>query len=297
MKFFFSILLITFYFATTAQLPSYVPTNGLVGYWPFNGNANDESGNGNNGTVNGATLITDRFGNVNKAYNFNGLNQFIDIGNAGLGISQMPSNFSISIWVKSISGYGAILSRRHIENQNWQTLSMNGPYNAIFWLTDAPGYGQSPIQWSAIPLNTWIHIYVYKSGNNYGLYINSALISTWQDSYSFSNAFSNMHIGHQGAWNSFFNGSLDDLAIYNRALTQTEITQLYTSTTTPTTPEDTTSNVGIGTANPKRKLHINDVMRLEPRNTAPVNPGEGDIYYDAILKKLRYYNGTNWISL
>ena len=46
------------------NLPSYVPTNGLVGYWPFNGNANDQSGNGNNGTVNGATLTADRFGNA-----------------------------------------------------------------------------------------------------------------------------------------------------------------------------------------------------------------------------------------
>ena len=43
-------------------VPSYVPTNGLVGWWPFNGNANDESGNGNNGTVNGATLTLDRNG-------------------------------------------------------------------------------------------------------------------------------------------------------------------------------------------------------------------------------------------
>jgi hypothetical protein len=50
-----------------------LPSNlqqGLVGYWPFNGNANDESGNGNHGTVNGATLTTDRFGNAGKAYSF-----------------------------------------------------------------------------------------------------------------------------------------------------------------------------------------------------------------------------------
>jgi len=53
-----------------AQVPSYVPTNGLVGWWPFNGNANDESGNGNNGTVNGATLTADRFGNNSKSYSF-----------------------------------------------------------------------------------------------------------------------------------------------------------------------------------------------------------------------------------
>ena len=63
-----------------AQVPSYVPTNGLVGWWPFNGNANDESGNGNNGTVNGANLTADRFGNVNKAYSFDGIDDFIDLG-------------------------------------------------------------------------------------------------------------------------------------------------------------------------------------------------------------------------
>ncbi len=52
------------------NVPSYVPTNGLVGWWPFNGNANDESSTKNNGTINGPTLTTDRFGISNKAYNF-----------------------------------------------------------------------------------------------------------------------------------------------------------------------------------------------------------------------------------
>ena len=53
-----------------------IPSNGLVGWWPFNGNANDESGNGNNGTVNGASLTTDRFGNLSNAYLFDGLDDF-----------------------------------------------------------------------------------------------------------------------------------------------------------------------------------------------------------------------------
>ena len=84
--------------ATMAQnVPSYVPTNGLVGWWPFNGNANDESGNGNNGTVNGATLTTDRFGNLNKAYSFDG-NDNIEIDN--WNSIQGNSNFSVSCWVK-----------------------------------------------------------------------------------------------------------------------------------------------------------------------------------------------------
>ncbi|MFM2135838.1 MAG: hypothetical protein RL021_1238, partial [Bacteroidota bacterium] len=63
---------VLFLLSVTAQVPSYVPTNGLVGWWPFNGNANDESGNGNNGAVNGATLVEDRIGNALSAYYFNG---------------------------------------------------------------------------------------------------------------------------------------------------------------------------------------------------------------------------------
>jgi hypothetical protein len=56
--------------AAIAQVPSYVPTDGLVGWWPFNSNANDESGNGNDGIVNGPTLTEDRNGNAEKAYSF-----------------------------------------------------------------------------------------------------------------------------------------------------------------------------------------------------------------------------------
>ena len=82
-----------------AQVPSYVPTNGLVGYWPFNGNANDESGNGNNGIVTGATLTSDRFGNANSAYSFDGLDDFIWTG----FVQQLSgSQFAtISYWINS----------------------------------------------------------------------------------------------------------------------------------------------------------------------------------------------------
>ncbi len=83
--------------ATMAQVPSYVPTNGLVGYWPFNGNANDESGNGNNGTVNGATLTTDRNGNGNAAYSFDGVDDYID--NTSNGLPFGNTNRTINCWI------------------------------------------------------------------------------------------------------------------------------------------------------------------------------------------------------
>ena len=78
-------------------LQAQIPTTGLVGYWPFNGNANDESGTGNNGTVNGATLTTDRFGNANSAYNFNGSSEFIEVThNSSLTFT---TGVSFSFWL------------------------------------------------------------------------------------------------------------------------------------------------------------------------------------------------------
>ena len=77
-----------------AQLPSYLPADGLVGWWPFNGNANDESGNGNDGVVNGATLAEDRLGNSSKAYSFDGVNDFIGMDGSNLS----STSFSLSGW-------------------------------------------------------------------------------------------------------------------------------------------------------------------------------------------------------
>ena len=92
------------YFGLFAQIPSYVPTNGLVGWWPFNGNANDESGKGNHGTVTGASLTLDRFGNTNTAYNFDGVSNKIYIGDPAVNELDFKGNpFTISLWVKNIS--------------------------------------------------------------------------------------------------------------------------------------------------------------------------------------------------
>jgi len=61
------------------QVPNYVPTDSLVGWWGFNGNANDEYGNANDGTVNDAVLTIDHSGNSNSAYPFNGTSDYIEL--------------------------------------------------------------------------------------------------------------------------------------------------------------------------------------------------------------------------
>jgi len=304
MRLLFTFLLFTFYFTSTAQIPSYVPTNGLVGYWPFNGNANDESGNGNNGTVNGATLTSDRFGNVGKAYNFDGgLNTNIHVT-----LNQpIQGTKTFSVWVKLpvdfINPYSQLITA---DNTRFDYLSFLGnepsyiSSNIVGYFYDGKAYQMSLNRLNNMIWHNIVVIHNFQSLQSI-VYVDGVLNSAGTSSnYQTNLSLSDFTFGsnYPGAnipgSNATVYGDLDDIAIYNRALTQTEITQLYTSTIIPTTPEDTTSNVGIGTTNPKRKLHINDVMRLEPRNTAPINPAKGDIYFDGVLNKLRVYDGTVW---
>jgi hypothetical protein len=114
---------------TMAQtIPSYVPTNGLVGWWPFNGNANDESGNGNNGTVNGATLTTDRNGNSNTAYSFSDQAiENIDI-NQSISLNGIQS-ITISLWCNLLSHTDY---NHYINKSDQNPITQNGIYQFVF---------------------------------------------------------------------------------------------------------------------------------------------------------------------
>ena len=72
-------ILVSAFFIFLLTLTANSQQDGLVAYYPFNGNANDESGNGHDGTVNGATLATDRHGNTESAYSFDGLDDYIEV--------------------------------------------------------------------------------------------------------------------------------------------------------------------------------------------------------------------------
>ena len=90
------------------SVPSYVPTIGLNGWWGFNGDAHDGSGNGNHGTVNGATLTTDRHGNPNGAYSFDGVNDNINPLQNNLPFGTTAR--TISIWFQRIGTGGCLFS-------------------------------------------------------------------------------------------------------------------------------------------------------------------------------------------
>ena len=228
-------LLLLFSINISAQVPAYVPTNGLVGWWPFTGNANDLSGNGNNGTNNGATLTTDRFSNSNSAYNFNGSSDFIQVThNSSLTFT---TSVSFSFWLNvpdsSLNTTG-IQERQAIGKQRTPSASGIG-----FETTDgstpklAPQfYIQGGAQYednSPITINTWHHLVGTYDGTILKLYKNSFLIGTNIGPFNLSTITQNLFFGKQGALGCFFKGKLDDIGIWNRALTSCEINQLYTA--------------------------------------------------------------------
>ena len=237
---------------TMAQIvPSYVPTNGLVGWWPLTGNANDESGNGNNATVNGAVLTSDRFGNSNAAYSYDGINDYLH-GNA----SSFPSvDRTIALWFYTtninvgsagmqVFGYGGDLC-----GQSWlMHMDNSTPFTSFFtdnsyevsigcnnWLTALPfGINGSP----ANPNNNWHHwvatngpggIDFYFDGN-YAGGITTSIGNTMVAGKKFfmgSCPDSTGLVAYQDAYLNNWNGKLDDIGVWNRQLTQQEITALY----------------------------------------------------------------------
>ena len=216
-----------------AQVPSYVPTNGLVGYWPFNGNANDESGNGNNGTNNGATLTTDRFGNSNSAYSFNGTNNFIELVNSAQ-LDNM-NDFSISTWyqVNNTSPQFQFLVSKDLmgdpPNGDWD-FYVN--YNKVKFDITINTNNNSGTQNSLIEPNTWNHALITRNSLSglINIYINGVLENSFTGYIGPYSNTQKMNFGRQGSSNQhFLNGKLDDIGIWNRALTQQEITNLYNS--------------------------------------------------------------------
>src|SRR3990172_9009459 len=144
---------------------------GLVAYYPFNGNANDESGNGNNGTVIGATLTTDRFNNPNKAYLFNNPDRSFNQGNTNLikcghGNSlQMNNAMSVSLWFNAkatnVSG-SYLISKAHDTIPSYEYLICWDAWSGGSGLkSDIGGINPDEIGTSFYPIaNTWYHVAV-----------------------------------------------------------------------------------------------------------------------------------------
>jgi uncharacterized protein (TIGR02145 family) len=264
------ILLFLFPGVILAQLPSYLPTNGLVAWYPFNGNANDESGNGNNGIVSGAVLCNDRNNDFQKAFQFDGLNDIINLP-LNSGNTANSNQFSIQYWIIPDS----IQESPQTVFANWHSIPPNplGLTNlAVGFITGFAKYSGYNLYGSYLSnygvgtnsnlfFSSWNHVVVVYNGNEpisdnrQRIYLNGVQQS---NNYSCQNCLNNIpttsgnilnhttigarYAGSQNALIDPFKGKLDDIAIYNRALTPSEVTALYTSTATNTGGGNTSTN-------------------------------------------------------
>ena len=225
---------------TLAQVPNYVPNNGLIGWWPFSGNANDESGTGNNGTTNDATLTTDRFGRANKAYSFNGNSSYIEVLHNS---SQNLSNaVSFSLWINppdyttNINQTRIPLSKMRTSNTygiGFETVdgigSCCGPQ---FFANNNTGLGGLNYEDTvALLTSSWTHLVGTYDGSTLKLYKNSILLGSANGILNLSSIIQNLYFGKEGSNtpSNYFKGLIDDIGFWNRALTQQEITALYNS--------------------------------------------------------------------
>jgi gliding motility-associated-like protein len=210
------------------NLNSQIPTSGLIAWYPFNGNANDESGNGNNGVVYEAVLTADRCGNSNSAYYFDGEGDIIMVEHTEL---LNPQRISISAWisVENYTTWGRIVDKYHYNRMEGYNIIIDHGFQAIrfeFWGEDNQKY---PNISNPIPLNTWIHVVSSFDGNQMKVYINGILENTIPVNTEIKPTNRYLSIGNGDDGNGYlpFNGIIDDVRIYNRALSDEEILALY----------------------------------------------------------------------
>ncbi len=221
-----------------------VSSNGLVAYYPFNGNANDQSSNGHDGTVQGAALTTDRYGTPGSAYSFDGIDDYIDVAYADA--FQLPV-FTVSVWIRAGTDLSAGTGHVVIAGRGEDLVSDNAPL-ALFvghagstWAQGAAvfyensGGGEQFFGTDIYPaVDEWTHLVASQASDGLvSIYGDGSLIGQWASTATpASNSFQDLLIG--ATWyvptpatatiTNFFPGAIDDIAIYNRALTPDQIT-------------------------------------------------------------------------
>jgi hypothetical protein len=239
-KIWLMVLMGTMFLGATAQnsIPNYVPTQGLLGWWPFNGNANDESGNGNNGTVNGATLAADRFGNAGKAYYFNGL----PITNANRSRISIPnidvknhvsSGFTISFWFTRDDSINS--ANRHFIFYQYNGINgLQSEYTLNSFRLSLRTSTANPPEINYFHGFTgnyrmWHHAVIVWSPQTMFSYVDGVLVSTISNpginNLTNGQVFTMGSGGVSGSYSHF--GSLDDVGFWRRALSAAEVQQLY----------------------------------------------------------------------
>ena len=244
-------------------------TGGLVAYWPFDGNANDASGNGNHGVVHGAILTADRFGNANGAYLFDG-SSYIEVPHSD-SIDNITDAVTISAWVNATGGYmggGVTVDQEYISilckgyEKRQYGIQIRNDNDWLFALPESESSSiitcGSTAGWT---LSCWQHVALTYDGATIKTFVNGVQVGlasyTKKLAVNTQSLYIGMDVGCTGifgeAWSQieYLKGNMDDLRIYNRALSAAEVKALYDGTAvTPPTTYKVTFNANGGSVSP-----------------------------------------------
>jgi hypothetical protein len=268
MRFILLLLAVLVHYTVSAQVPNYVPTDGLVAWWPFSGNANDASGNGNHGTFNNAVLTVDRNGNATSAYSFNGIDQLITGDISGVANT---TNTTVSAWVRYIGNAGGQPYDTYFQLGTYGSHTLAYAYNYGGQNLDIFSYCTTGPASPSINLNNaWHHIAVVDSELGTAIYIDGQLLTSTSGGPS-GNCYQGTSTFIIGSCNSttdiqFVTGDLDDIGFWNRALTQAEIEALYNGEALP--PCISATSVSLSGLN-------TSYLSTDPASTLAGTPGGG----------------------
>ncbi len=221
---------------------------GLVGHWTMSQDSlkgsllADKTPYSNDGTIYGATFATDRMGQPNKAMSFDGVDDYVKLGNFDLTGGQR----SISVWVNSKNMPSSLSDRRFFSGNYFDIKFTNGNLEA--WIYDT-SFKKLAYSASSLNSNNWYNVVITINNNDLKMYVDGVLRNQ-NNTFTLTNHPYNLNIG-SNYWGerNHFAGLIDDVRIYNRVLSQAEIKTLYNSYN---------PNIKMKTSLPKIKLYGGD---------------------------------------
>ena len=273
------------FFLTSSSLfaqntPVYVPSNGLVGWWPFTGNANDSSGNSNNGIVYSANLTTDRFNRANSAYEFRpSFSSRIEIPFSS-SVNKVQGSITISAWIYMDGGTGAGNQPRVMEmrglgyggNAGYYIITQNNSNSPrAFEMALYGDSGKKRIEIapsSTVTTYTWHHIVFVADGVNGtakfyvdGQLVNSVVNQSKLSTCNFGSQslFIGSETNIQGKWG----GKIDDVGVWSMAFSGCEVNALFSNQKSTPRP----LNLG------------NDTIRFCNRDSVKLSANSGFLSY------------------
>ena len=279
------------------------PQQGLIAYYPFNGNANDESGNGNDGEINGAALTTDRYCYPNSAYNFDGVDDYIRVNRS------VQDDFTICGWIKTTDspngsqfweGNGIFYADVPVNTDDFGASVLNGKF--VFGTGNPDITIQST---TTVTTGKWIFVTAQRieSTGVIKIFVNGILEDTIATGNTNPlNAPDFIDIGGNTNENHYFTGSIDDIRIYSYALTEPEILEIYNEGSPPYTNLNGTITDN-STGNPIENAQI--VLTGGCSNTYITSSNSQGYYefyeinsgvYNIDVSKGGYIRGSTWFS-